>query len=679
MTNWVLGIASSHDGGVCLLKDGKIHTAIREERLTGVKRQRIFAGRESLALRYCLDAASIEASDLSAVVAGTQRSGTELENDITLNPDLRHAPNLKRNLASHHLAHAAGALGQSGFESCAILVCDGLGSPLADVKCSADTRVFGPKDGSEHLTLYRANGTKIEPLEIHVCRDWVEKTRTGLWHFGSLGGMYGAVSHLIFGNADEAGKVMGLAPYGRARFRLDEFLSIHDGQIRFTDAIHTRLQQIEDCETGQEARDSLLCDLAASVQAALETALIHFVRHLREITGETRLCLAGGVALNCTANQRIIEEGGFDDHFIMPASDDAGTAIGAAYLGHWQTTAKGTTTTHRLSRIRHDAHGRPPTRPEIEAAIAGFSDLSVERPDDLAGAVVDRLVRGEIGGYMSGRAEFGPRALGQRSIIAAPTEADMKDRINAGVKFREAFRPFAPVVPEAQAADWFEFGESSPLSPFMLRAVPFNQARSTKIPAVVHTDGTGRLQTLNEVENPGLFSLAMRYFDKTGVPILLNTSMNLGDEPIVETPYDALWTLMGTSMSFCVIGDHLVTKPEGARSVLDLVPRVAAKGWSLALPVQNGVLSRQTDREDSFRAEVETPWGVTLVTVPPRLTPLLSKIDGTGDGHAMLVQQVADVGSGRDEGTTKDAAQRLIQDLLLLRRMHVITLEQPAP
>ncbi|MGO7543276.1 carbamoyltransferase [Rhizobium ruizarguesonis] len=659
MADWILGIASSHDGAACLLKDGEIAVAIREERLSGAKRQRVHAGKGSLAVRYCLKEAGIEASDLSAIAAATQRPARELENDAFLNPDLRHGPRHERLVVSHHLAHAASAVAQSGFESAAILVCDGLGSPISEVSRGPRTRILGPSDGWEHTTLFHARGAVIEPLEIHSCHDWVSKTETGLWGFGSLGGMYAAFSHLIFGNANDAGKVMGLAPYGVADIPAEEFLAFTDGEIRFSDKLRRRRFDLSDPNTSS----ALKTNLAASVQAALEGALLEFVKRLKELTNETRLCLAGGVALNCTANQRIFLESGFHDYFVVPASDDAGTAVGAAYLAHWR----------RKSFVpgrpaRREFLGRRFPEMETEAAIAAIPGVFGEKPDDLIGTVAARLARGEIGGWMMGPAEFGPRALGRRSIIASPTFADMKVRINAGIKFRESFRPFAPAIPRELAADWFEFASSAPESPFMLRAVKVRGSRANQIPAVVHVDGTGRLQTLTVEENGSFHELAHRLGAAKGAPVILNTSFNLKDEPIVETPVDAIWMLLGTELTFCVIGDHIITKTGEVSSILDLVPRVIGNFWRLKLPVRHGRLARDTEAEDAFEMRVDTPWGETDVIIPPRLSPILSAIDGTTTG-AGLLHRLPDA---------RWVPLSLVHDLLLLRRMHVISLTENA-
>lgn len=666
MTLWVLGIAGSHDGAHCLLRDGRVVAAIREERLSGVKRARVHSGRGSLGLRYCLDTAGISVQDLSVAVAANQHGAQAAENSLALNPDLRLAPGLRQITVTHHLAHAASAVACAGFASCAVLVCDGIGSPVSELDSAAQACVRRSSSGgdgvaSEHLTLYRSEGSQIMPLEVQACRDWVDKHGSGMWRFNSLGGMFAAVSRQIFGTPDEAGKVMGLAPYGRAHFPIDEFLAVEDGLLRFTNGIQRYFQDdLRWPEAPERHRD-----LAASAQTALEYALLHIVRRLRACTGETRLCLAGGVALNSVANERILRESGFNELFVVSAADDSGTALGAAYLGHWASGGM-----FRTERVGTDSHGRATGAGDLEAALAQMPDVVASSPNDLLQEVVTRLTLGEIGGWMMGGAEFGPRALGHRSIIASPIGSGTKNRINAGVKFREAFRPFAPAVLADHAADWFNFGATAADSPFMLRVVPFRTERTRDVPAVVHVDGSGRLQTLTRRDNGLFYDLVQRFFAATGVPMLLNTSMNLRHEPIVETPEDALWMLLGTELDFCVIGDRLLTKRPSARPILDRIPFVIAREWRVRLGVSDGKLGRSMTREDAFEVACDTPWGPTHLILPPRLIPLVSAVDGTSNGCALLRHLNADAAAPVSE-------INLVHDLLLLRRMRVIALKAP--
>jgi carbamoyltransferase len=659
MSSWILGISASHNGSYCLLEDGEIRVAIQEERLVGLKRARVHGGRRGLGLRYCLDTAGIRASDLAMVVLSCQRSSRSEENDIWLHPDLRGLADVPRRTVSHHLAHAASAVATSGYESAAVLVVDGLGSPVEDLSGAARSVVVDLRDNAwEHMSLFSARRNTITPRETHVADQWVEKRPGEMWRFFSLGGMFSAVAQQIFGDADVAGKVMGLAPYGEPCIPVEELLQLDGHRIRFPNLVQRRFQD----QARWPAHERTYQDLAASAQRALEVALLHMATRLHEMTNETSLCFAGGVALNSVANQRICLETGFERVYIVPAAEDSGVAVGAAYLGHWEL---GGSSPRR--QIRTDAHGRTATAREVEEAIRVVPDIDARKPGDLLGEVVDRLRQGQIGGWLQGGAELGPRALGQRSIVCSPCGPDAKEALNARVKFREHFRPFAPSVLADHAASWFDFGPSSPDSPFMLRVVPFRKEVRERIPAVVHVDGTGRLQTLTAGDNGRFYDLVARFHAESGVPMLLNTSMNVRGEPIVETPVDALWCLLGTGLDFCVVHDWLVTKRQGFRTILDYVPAVVAEEYTLRMGVADHSLQTAIQREDAVTVRTSTPWGKVDVVLPVRLLPLLSSVDGRRDGHAL---------QGSLAGNPPAAG--VVRDLLLLRRMHIIEL-RPAP
>jgi carbamoyltransferase len=397
-------------------------------------------------------------------------------------------------------------------------------------------------------------------------------------------------------------------------------------------------------------------DLAASAQQALEYALLRIAIRLRESTGERSLCLAGGVALNSIANQKICAEAGYERVFIIPAAEDSGVAVGAAYLGHWELAGGSP-----RRQVRTDSYGATATAVSVEAAIRTTPDIRAEQPGDFLEVVVDRLRHGQIGGWFQGGSELGPRALGHRSIICSPCDPHVKDRLNARVKFREAFRPFAPAILADHAPNWFEFGGTCSDSPFMLRVVPFRRELRHQVPAVVHVDGTGRLQTLTAQDNGCFHALVERFYARTGVPILLNTSMNIQSEPIVETPEDALWCLLGTDLDFCVVHDWVVTKREAFGGILDYIPRVIADECSLTLGVERYALRKTIQGDASVTVRTSTPWGRADIVLPLRLLPLLSLIDGQRDGHA-LCAALAD----------EAAAAHIERDLLLLRRMHII-------
>lgn len=653
MSTWILGIGGSHNGSYCLLEGSEVRVAIQEERLVGVKRARVYGGRRGLGLRYCLDTAGIVASDLSMVVLASQGSSDVEENNIWMNPDLSGLSAVPKRIVSHHLAHAASAFATSGYKCAAVLVVDGLGSPVEDLTSAAKRVVVDFCEGTwEYLSLFRAHRDTITPLEIHTTPMWIEKTSMGMWRFFSLGGLYSAVAQQIFGDPNDAGKVMGLAPYGEPRIPVEEFLQFDRNRIQFPNLVQQRFRDNE----LWPAHEQSYMDLASSAQRALEVAMLRIVTRLREMTNETRLCLAGGVALNGVANQRICEETGFDYIYVVPAADDGGVAIGAAYLGLWELGGSSPG-----QQMRTDAHGRTATASEVEEAIRAVPDIDAKRPYNLLDEVADRLSTGQIGGWFQGGAELGPRALGQRSILCSPCDGHVKEKLAERIKFREHFRPFAPSVLAEHAASWFEFGPSSQESPFMLRVVRFRKELRDQVSAVVHIDGTGRLQTLTSENNGRFYGLVACFHAKTGVPMLLNTSMNIQGEPIVELPADALWCLLGTGLDFCVVHDWLVTKSNGFRTILDYVPAVVAEEYTLRMDVLGQALQTSIKREDAVTVRTLTPWGKADVVLPLRLLPLLSIIDGRRTGH-LLQRSLA----------SNPSASRVTRDLLLLRRMHII-------
>jgi carbamoyltransferase len=344
---------------------------------------------------------------------------------------------------------------------------------------------------------------------------------------------------------------MGLAPYGRAEFASSDFFDVVNGRFQFKDTVPRRFRYDE----RWPKRASEYEALAGSVQAALEDAVLYLVQHIRELCSSENLCYAGGVALNSVANERIIRESGFKNVYIMPAAEDSGTALGAAYHGLWQRTQH-----NSRKQIMHDAPGRIYSPAEISAAIAQSPDVTVVHSTDVISDAAQLLCDGKIIGWFDGGSELGPRALGQRSILCDPRQPDAKDTLNRRVKMRESFRPFAPAVLLEEAANWFEFGNTPCESPFMLRVVDVKNEKRELVPAIVHVDGTGRVQTLTRENNGRFYELVKEFYGQTGVPMLLNTSFNRMGEPIIETPADAIACLLNTGLDCCVFEDKIVFK-----------------------------------------------------------------------------------------------------------------------
>jgi carbamoyltransferase len=637
----VLGLSASHNGAACLLHGDRIVAAIQEERLSRFKRDRVFGSRESFAVAYCLQAAGIRPSDLDMVVLSAQERARTPAYDLSFNRQLALvAGKVPWLIIPHHLGHAVHAFATSGFEDAAVLVVDGLGSPFEDLSPEEQAVVPDAAGGWEAVSLYDASGTTVAPLEKHmiVGTPWKVKRPGQMSLFRTLGGMYSAVSEQIFGDPTEAGKVMGLAPYGTASFAPEEFFTLEDGRFVFRDGVPERFEHNRrwpDCEV--EYRN-----LARSVQEALEVAVDHLVERLSKTSKSRNLCYSGGVALNCTANEKLFRGSLFRDVYIPPAAEDSGIAMGAAYYGLWHLTGRNT-----RRALRKDAVGRVYSREEIDRAIQATPGVKVTRrgAEEVLDETVARLCNGEFAGWFQGASELGPRALGGRSIVADPRRPDAKDQLNGRVKAREAFQPFAPAVLEDRAGEWFEVDGTSASSPFMLRVWPFRPGAAERVPAVVHVDGTGRVETVPRDESHPFYPLLDRFSRATGVPIILNTSFNGRGEPIVETPEDALWCMLENGLDFVVLEDRLVERDASTRSLLDLVPVLLAQQYVLNVLLRPGGLVENNPADTVLAARVQTPWGVREEGLPTMLHPLLSAIDGVTDGWGLREKIGASTGT----------------------------------
>jgi carbamoyltransferase len=552
---WVLGISASHNGSACLLHGDEIVVAVQEERLTRVKRQRIRGAEECLSIPYCLATAGIGARDLDAVVVSSQTGNWTQANNIARNPQLKDCVgHALIDRIPHHFGHAVSAFATSGFSDAAVLVIDGMGGPAMDLMPAEQDVVVGrPDDGWESVSLYAAEGTCLKPVEKHLVPrgEWLETGSIGMPVYGSIGGMYSAAAVQIFGDDMDAGKVMGLAPYGNPVIPKEDFIAYDGRSFTFPNIVQARFRDSERWPNRQRDHE----DLAASVQAALEDVVLHFLQCARTKTTASRLCLAGGVALNSVLNERVIRESGFREVFIVPAAEDSGVAIGAAYHGLWALTH-----TNTRRQLRRDSLGRSYAVADVALAGREFPALREIQTADPIALVVDLLAGGKTVGWFRDGSELGPRALGQRSILCDARRPDAKEILNARVKKREAFRPFAPVLPLEDASTYFELDGVDASSPFMLRVCRFQPDKRDMLPAVVHVDGTGRLQTLTEAENPALTTLVKHFGQQTGVPVLLNTSFNEAGEPIVETPRDALACLQQSGLDACAFGDRVFVK-----------------------------------------------------------------------------------------------------------------------
>ena len=513
-----------HNTGACAIRErnGRRDIALlSEERLDRVKDSRSFPHHSTHA---CLR--EVGASDpreaalvvLDYIVRGDDWRQDQLRRPCSTANFLDEIDPEKVVIVNHHLAHAYAVFHSSPFPDAAILIVDGRGSEL------------------ETQSLYRAGPSGIE---------LIDKTR----EIG-IGLLYAAVTQAIGFGLLQEGKTMGLAPYGRdlgepvfefgGRFSgivtdYSDFCTDGNYDIK---APHRPIQTFED-----KAR------AAFEVQEECERALLHLARYAKERTGARYLCLSGGVALNSVGNYRILKSGLFEDLFINPAASDTGIPLGCALYGYYSKGGK-----ERFEISPYLGPSYPSAK--IEQAIARYSGYKVLRKN--ARHLACRLLaQNRIVGRFEGRSEMGPRALGHRSILMSPLKAENKDILNARVKFREAFRPFAPAVLEERASEYFEIDRPCP---YMLLIPPVRMEKRDAIPAVTHVDGTARLQTVTRERNGLLYDIIEEFGRITGVPVLLNTSFNVAGEPIVETPTDSIKCFLSTDIDALLIEDILLVK-----------------------------------------------------------------------------------------------------------------------
>ncbi|VIO70483.1 Decarbamoylnovobiocin carbamoyltransferase [Bradyrhizobium ivorense] len=534
-----------HDGAAVLVRDGRVLAAVEEERLNRVKHSNKFP---SNSIRYCLSTAGVELAEIDRIAfyATEAYCNAMLERLFVSQPVPLDAKLLLRQLlarefgtevdasrvyfVNHHEAHAASAFAMSGFEQSLIFAVDG---------------------GGDFLSGLLAVGTGTEVSQLV---SFPEHNSLGLFYLETI-------RYLGYGLFDEY-KVMGLAPYGDpAPYRelFAQFYELLDngGYRVHLDRIGPALIRSIQVRRKGMAFTQQHRDVSASLQEALERIIFHILRHHRDATGMKRLCLAGGVAHNCTMNGKLLYSALFDDIFVQPAAHDAGCALGAALM--MSNELGRPAPRERLS----DVYWGPDlgTEQAIEQELNAWpGHLDFQRCDDIAASAADWMANGAVIGWVQGRSEFGPRALGNRSILADPRPAENKNRINAMVKKREGYRPFAPSVLEEDASEFFELPGGKREFPFMNFVVRVRAAHHSVLGAVTHVDGTARLQTVSRNTNPAYWDVINAFKKRTGIPVLLNTSFNNNAEPIVDSVSDAIVTFLTTDLDGLVVGPFLVKK-----------------------------------------------------------------------------------------------------------------------
>ena len=556
----IIGISSGyHDSACSLLQDGELVAAVQEERFSRVKNDKSFPIRSFM---YCLEQGGITIADVDCIgyyedpclKLGRQiwmglmpNLPTERRESIL---DRIAAPTLEETILGplgyegrieifdHHLSHAASSYYFSGFDEAAIMTVDGVGDWA--------TTTYGCGRGKD-----------IQRLEQVDFPD-------------SLGFFYSAITGYLGFEVNEGEyKVMGLAPYGEPEYveQIRKLIEVQaNGQYRLNmkyygflnaDCMYTE----ELCSLlGQPPREpesemtQFHMDVARSAQVVLEEIMLEKTRYLHRLVESENLCLAGGVALNVVANGRCLREGPFKRLFVQPAAGDAGGAVGAAALAQVRVSGEAPP----VKPLAHVYLGPRNSSSEayklLKTSLAEFKDFR-GREQELLEFTVERLIEGKVVGWSQGRMEFGPRALGCRSILADPRRPEMRDRINALVKMREAFRPFAPAVLASEAQAHFDLDHDSP---FMLETCPV--ISEIDLPSITHIDGSARIQTVTSDTNPRFARLLEEFYRRTGCPIILNTSFNLRGEPIVCTSADAISCFIRSQIDLVVLDDFVLER-----------------------------------------------------------------------------------------------------------------------
>lgn len=571
-------ISQGHDAAAALVVDGVPVAAAAEERFNRRKHSGDFP---IGAIEYCLQHAGLDLDDVDVLAHSFDY--TPYRRAYSLDPITRQLyeqvfsrtalvalankylpgfPEERIRQVKHHLAHAASAYYTSGWDECLVIVIDGMGE-------------------AHSASAYLGRHGELHPLAEISAMD-------------SIGVLYSLITlHLGFDfNSDEY-KIMGLAPYGDpARFRpfFQEAVQLRsDGSIRIPVLGYNRTREEREnyVATRRHLGERLLParhpddeisddhrDLAAALQECLDQTMLHICGHFGAVTGMRRLALAGGVALNCTANGHLLRSGLFDDLYIQPAAGDDGSALGAAL--YW--AAQG----GEVSNVRFPAPFLGPVHciQEIESALAEFdSDIEVRRCESLdqsCALAAQLIAEGHVIAWYRGRMEFGPRALGHRSILADPGHPEMRDRINAMVKMREAFRPFAPAVCIEQVHRWFDVPPGTEL-PYMIATVNVRNEFRAELPAITHVNGSARVQTVSPLDNTEFHTLLRAVGRTTGREMVLNTSFNVKGQPIVNTPREAIETFLGTGIEYLFLEDVMIgRRGANVRLAEDVPERVEA-------------------------------------------------------------------------------------------------------
>ncbi|MDZ8056256.1 MAG: carbamoyltransferase C-terminal domain-containing protein [Aulosira sp. ZfuVER01] len=612
MTQYHMGINLGHERSVAIAKDGEIVVAIEQERLDrhkyspgymlhapGVAAQMQIPAE---AMRYCLDTCNITLSDLATITANMP--GHDCAPDILRRVLPAEVADKVMRIPSHHLAHAYSAYWPSGFDRALILALDATGTTT-------------PTHCTESYTLYEGRGQTITTLHSEMVAAHLAQLSTLGFVYEYITRKAGFVTQVgeRIQHA-EAGKLMGLAPFGGEQPNWHRWIQTTEDSLSLKISaydIFLEVAALEKCYDNGEGKPYLrpyLVDLAYKVQKELEQALQHIVSLAIKRTGLRKLCIAGGVGLNSVANYELLRQLKLDDIFIFPAAGDSGIAAGCA-LWAYNTVGAG----QKRVALTRATLGRHYNEEQVSQAIQHFQDsIAIEQltTEEMMARTAKVLAQGSIVARFESGAEYGPRALGHRSIMADPTFKRMKDILNLRVKFREAFRPFAPVIPLEAVSQVFE---QEVAAPFMLLVSPIKSEYHDLIPAVTHVDGTGRVQTVTKQDNPYFYQLCYKLIEeRQGPPVLLNTSFNVAGQPIVETPLEAIATFLGTDIDYLAIENVWISKRHvPVRSYEEHLTKVGEVVLPHGLPPRAPSvtdLMAELDRALFFGHTVGCPWSL---------------------------------------------------------------------
>lgn len=561
MDTYILGTGLSHDGSTVLLKNGKILVAIEKERLSRIKHD---GGNDFNTVQYCLDFARIKASDLTLIVQASNFENNISPSQYSGRRYFEKDMNTPVITLSHHLAHAWSAVGMSSFQSCNVMVIDGAGSPYThclDLE-GAILKDYPFNNGMycEKDSFYHFDGKNLIPIfkdfsEVRLFQDTPSLKLPTNYH--SIGGLYHAASQYCFGNLNDVGKLMGLAPYGVLNGKPSLF-KLENGIIEvFYENVDLYFNKPSSGYDAFKHDFKHYANIARWVQDETEKAIIYLFQERSKLHPHANIAYAGGVALNAVANFKLRRSDIVKNLYTQPAAGDNGIAIGCAYYGWHHILGQ-----EKASIPNHVFFGRSYSNDDVEKAIldAGISEntaFSIKQTPDFVALTAAELARGKVVGWFQGGAEFGPRALGHRSILADPRIKDIKNHINSAIKFREDFRPFAPSVRIDDVQKYFIHGWESP---YMILIDEIKPEWKNQLAGIVHQDDTCRVQTVTSAFNPDFYQLIGDFEAKTGIGVLLNTSLNRKGMPIVETPAEALSLFLSGAIDVLVLNNLIICK-----------------------------------------------------------------------------------------------------------------------